>query len=116
MAEICRGARPADDAAGYRALWAKVGAAFAEAFLAADGQLASGTQTAYVLGLHMGLVPAELRAAAAEHLVEAFRLGLAPDHWLRRRRLPAAGAQRHRPHATSPTGCWSRTRPRPGDT
>jgi len=41
--------------------------------VAADGQVASGTQTAYVLGLHMNLVPDDLRAAAAEHLVAAIR-------------------------------------------
>ena len=62
--------RPAD-AAGYRALGAKVGAAFAGAFLSPDGRLAGGTQTAYVMALHMGLIPGELRPAAAGHLVEA---------------------------------------------
>ena len=53
MAEIAEVLGRADDAAGYRALWAKVGAAFGEEFLSADGRLASGTQTAYVLGLHV---------------------------------------------------------------
>jgi alpha-L-rhamnosidase len=73
MAEIADAAGHPDQAAGYRALRAKIGAAFADAFLAADGQLTSGTQTAYVLGLHMQLIPDELRAAAAGHLVGAIR-------------------------------------------
>ncbi len=73
MAEIADATGRPDDAAGYRALWSKVRAAFTEAFVASDGQVASGTQTAYVLGLHMGLIPDELRAPAAEHLVAAIR-------------------------------------------
>ncbi|HET7016350.1 MAG TPA: family 78 glycoside hydrolase catalytic domain [Streptosporangiaceae bacterium] len=73
MGEICEVIGRPDEAAGYRATWAKIRSAFADAFVAADGQLASGTQTAYALGLHMGLVPAELQAAAAGHLVKAIR-------------------------------------------
>ncbi len=73
MAEIADAAGYPDQAAGYRALRAKIGAAFTGAFLTADGRLTSGTQTAYVLGLHMGLIPDELRAAAAGHLVAAIR-------------------------------------------
>ena len=71
MAEIADAVGRPDDAAGYRALRAKIGAAFADAFVSGDGQVASGTQTAYVLGLHMGLIPDELRGAAAGHLVAA---------------------------------------------
>ena len=73
MAEIAEATGRADDAAGYRALWSKVRSAFADAFVAADGQVASGTQTAYVLALHMNLVPDELRAAAADRLVAAIQ-------------------------------------------
>jgi len=71
MAELADAAGHAGEAARYRELRAKIGAAFADAFVGADGQVASGTQTAYVLGLHMGLVPGHLRAAAAGHLVAA---------------------------------------------
>jgi alpha-L-rhamnosidase len=71
MAEIADTAGRPDDAAGYRALRAKIGAAFTGAFVSGDGQVASGTQTAYVLGLHMGLIPDELRGAAAAHLMAA---------------------------------------------
>ena len=73
MAEIAAAAGRPEQAAGYRALRAKIGAAFAEAYLTPDGRIASGTQTAYVLGLHMRLIPDELRDAAAGHLVAAIR-------------------------------------------
>jgi alpha-L-rhamnosidase len=73
MAEIASAIGREDDAAGYRALWSKVRSAFADAFVASDGRVASGTQTAYVLGLHMQLIPEELRADAAGHLVTAIR-------------------------------------------
>jgi alpha-L-rhamnosidase len=73
MAEIAEATGRPDEAAGYRALQAKIRSAFADAFVAADGRLTSGSQTAYVLGLHMDLVPEELREAAAGHLAEAIR-------------------------------------------
>jgi alpha-L-rhamnosidase len=73
MGEMAAAIGRDDDAAGYRALRAKIGAAFADAFVGEDGQIASGTQTAYVLGLHMELIPSELRSAAASHLVAAIR-------------------------------------------
>ena len=71
LAELAAAVGRADDAARYRELRAKISAAFADAFVSGDGQLASGTQTAYVLGLHLDLIPDELRAAAAGHLVKA---------------------------------------------
>ena len=73
MAEIAAAAGQPEDAVGYRALHAKIRTAFADAFMADDGRLTSGTQTAYVLGLHMGLIPDDLRGAAAHHLVAAIR-------------------------------------------
>jgi alpha-L-rhamnosidase len=73
MAEIADAVGRPDEAAGYRALRAKIGSAFADAFVASDGQIASGTQTAYTLGLHMQLIPNDVRAAAASHLVDAIR-------------------------------------------
>jgi alpha-L-rhamnosidase len=73
MAELADAAGRPGEAAGYRELRAKIGSAFADEFVRADGRVTSGTQTAYVLGLHMGLVPGHLRAAAAGHLVEAIR-------------------------------------------
>ena len=73
MAEIADAVGLPDDAVGYRALHAKIRTAFADTFMADDGRLTSGTQTAYVLGLHMGLIPDDLRGAAARYLVAAIR-------------------------------------------
>ena len=98
MADIADAIGRPGEAAGYRALWAKIRSAFADAFVAADGHVASETQTAYVLGLHMNLIPEEWREAAAGHLVGHPPGGLAPDHGFRRRRVHHVGAQRQRPH------------------
>ncbi len=73
MAEIADATGRAGEAAGYRALVAKLRSAFIDAFVAAGGQVTSGTQTAYVLALHMNLIPDDLRAATAEHLAAAIR-------------------------------------------
>jgi alpha-L-rhamnosidase len=43
-------------------------AAFRTAFVTADGVVGNGSQTSYVLALKFGLVPQDLRAAAAAHL------------------------------------------------
>src|SRR5262249_30283993 len=77
MAEIAETLGRPDEAAGYRALWSKIRAAFADAFVSADGAVASGTQTAYVLALHMRLVPDELREAAVGRLAGA----IASEDW-----------------------------------
>lgn len=73
MAELAEATGRGGEAARYRELRAKIGSAFADAFVGADGTVASGSQTAYVLGLQMGLVPARSRTAAAGHLVDAIR-------------------------------------------
>ena len=57
MTEIAEATGRPAEAAGYRALLAKIRSAFTDAFVAADGQVTSGTQTAYVIALHMNLVP-----------------------------------------------------------
>jgi len=71
MAEISTVLDGEDEAAEYRALREKIGAAFADAFVSADGSVASGTQTAYTLALHMDLVPSSLRSSTASHLVSS---------------------------------------------
>ncbi len=73
MAEIAQAAGQPADAARYRATAAKIGAAFAAAYVTADGEVASGTQTAYTLALHAGLVPPGLRRRAAARLADAVR-------------------------------------------
>ena len=71
MAEIAEAIGRADDAANYRGLRAKIRSAFTDAFTSADGQVASGAQTAYALALHMQLMPEDLRERAVGHLVDA---------------------------------------------
>jgi alpha-L-rhamnosidase len=51
----------------------RVGEAFRRAFIARDGRVGSGTQTAQAMALAFDLVPAELRDEAAAHLVSDIR-------------------------------------------
>ena len=71
MAEITDALGQPAKAAEYRALWSKIQSEFADAFLSPDGTIPCGTQTAYALGLHMRLIPEDLRNAAAGHLVKS---------------------------------------------
>lgn len=48
-------------------------AAFRKAFVGSDGTVGNGSQTGYVLALHLGLVGTELRAAAARKLCDDIR-------------------------------------------
>jgi alpha-L-rhamnosidase len=61
--------KPAD-ARRYRARHREIVAAFQRRFLTRDGLLVSGTQTAYVLALRFGLLPAKLRPVAARILAK----------------------------------------------
>jgi alpha-L-rhamnosidase len=58
------------DAARYGQLFEGIKAAFNAAYVFPDGRIEGGTQTAYVLALHVDLLPDDLRAAAAAHLVK----------------------------------------------
>jgi alpha-L-rhamnosidase len=71
MAEIADAIGRPGEAAQYRALTSKLRSSFAGAFVKPDGRVASGSQTAYALALHMQLVSEDLREHAAGHLVEA---------------------------------------------
>lgn len=57
-----------DEAEHWRELHQNIGLAFQKRFVSSDGKLASGTQTAYVLALHFGLVPEPLQVNAAREL------------------------------------------------
>ncbi|MGW0074788.1 alpha-L-rhamnosidase [Streptomyces cellulosae] len=57
------------DPAPYEDLFGRVRDAFRSAYVDAAGRVKGDTQTAYVLALSMGLVPDELRGAAAGRLV-----------------------------------------------
>jgi alpha-L-rhamnosidase len=65
----------ADIAESYQALLRRLRAAFRDAYVLPDGTVRGDTQTGYVLGLRMGLVPDE--AVAAGHLVRV----LERDGW-----------------------------------
>jgi alpha-L-rhamnosidase len=57
------------EAAEYQQLYSEVKAAFIQKFVRPDGTVGNGSQTCYVLALHMKLLPDNLREAAADHLV-----------------------------------------------
>ncbi len=59
-----------DDVAKYSALLKNVKDAFMKEYMTANGRLVSSTQTAYVLALNFDMLPENLRAFAAEKLVE----------------------------------------------
>jgi alpha-L-rhamnosidase len=70
VAEMAAELGESADAARYRQLAADVRAAFNRAYVTEDGRVRGDTQTAYVLALSFGLLPAELREPAADRLVE----------------------------------------------
>ncbi|HEY7414793.1 MAG TPA: family 78 glycoside hydrolase catalytic domain, partial [Ktedonobacteraceae bacterium] len=69
MAEMADVLGYQDDARKYRNLFQGIKEAFTRAYVVSDGHISGDTQTCYVLALHMDLLPDELRAAAARHLV-----------------------------------------------
>lgn len=58
-----------DDAERYQQLFEKIRAAFDKAYVKPDGTVGTGSQTSYVLALHMNLLPEAMRATAATNLV-----------------------------------------------
>jgi alpha-L-rhamnosidase len=73
LSEIARILDRADDERTYAALAANVGDAWRTEFLAGDGTTTPDTQATYARALTFGLVPDELRAAAAARLVALVR-------------------------------------------
>jgi len=73
MSRVARTLGRAEDAARYEALFDTIKVAFMRAYVSDDGRVAGDTQTGYVLALHMDLLPGNLRAAAADHLVAKIR-------------------------------------------
>ena len=97
MARIAEVLGRTEDAARYAELSVHVRDAWQAEYLDAEGRLTPDTQANHVRALAFDLVPAELRPAVAERLVELIRkadthLG----HRLPRHAVPAAGARRHR--------------------
>lgn len=62
-----------DEAIGYRELFEAVRGAFQREYVSADARVKGETQTGYLLALYFDLLPEELRAGAAELLVENIR-------------------------------------------
>ncbi|MBX3735083.1 MAG: family 78 glycoside hydrolase catalytic domain [Candidatus Didemnitutus sp.] len=73
MARLARALGRDTDAARFQAMFEKVRAAFQAEWVRPDGRIAVETQTAYLLALAFDLLPDQLRAAAAEHLVANIR-------------------------------------------
>ncbi len=73
LSRIARELGRAADAERFRLMFEHVRAAFQREWLRADGRLAVETQTAYLLALAFDLLPADVRARAAAHLVENLR-------------------------------------------
>ena len=70
MAEMAEAIGLEHDAGRYRRLHEDVAAAFCAAYVNEDGTIRGDTQAAYVLALHFGLLPVDLRPAAARRLVD----------------------------------------------
>lgn len=69
MAQMAGAIGQTEDVERYEALFENIKAAFVEAYVSSEGRVYGETQTGYVLALYAGLIPGELRAAAAQHLV-----------------------------------------------
>ncbi len=73
-----------DDVQKYSELLRQLKEAFLKEYVTPSGRLVSGTQTAYVLALQFDMLPENLRAQAAERLVEiswTMMIILQPDFW-----------------------------------
>lgn len=68
MIEMAKATCKSEDAEHFAALHDKVSRAFVASFVWPDGTIGNGSQTSYVLALHFGLVPPDLRTAACGHL------------------------------------------------
>jgi len=70
MVRMAREIGQQTDAKRFEAMFKKVSAAFQKEFVREAGRVTVETQTAYLLALAFNLLPENMRARAAEHLVE----------------------------------------------
>ncbi len=70
MAEMAKVIGRRSEAFYYEKLFQNIREAFQREFVLLDGRIKGETQTGYLLALAMDLVPEDLRARSAEHLVE----------------------------------------------
>lgn len=68
VSEMARSLDRNDDAAAYEDLSERIAAAFRDAYVATDGRIAGGTQTAYALAISFDLLTEDQTKAAGEHL------------------------------------------------
>ena len=68
MSEMASAIGKESEAISYRELFENIKTAFNQKYVMADGSLTIDSQTAYVLALHMGLLPENLRPAAGKIL------------------------------------------------
>ena len=68
VAKSCAVLGHSEDAAKYEQLFQKIKAAFMKRYVAVDGHVKGGSQTAYLLTLKFDLLPDDLRAKAAQYL------------------------------------------------
>ena len=73
MAEMARATDRHEAAARYDALHRRIAEAFVTAYVADDGTIRSGTQTAYLMALRFDLLPDNLIPLAVDHLVADIR-------------------------------------------
>ena len=70
MSQMSHATGREDDAKRYAELYQNIRAAFQKEYVKENGEVGPGTQTAYVLALHMKLVPDSLRATVLGNLVK----------------------------------------------
>ena len=70
LARSCAAVGRSDDARKYEQLFQDIKAAFIKRYVSADGRIHGNTQSAYAMALRFDLVPDNLRAAAAQYLVD----------------------------------------------
>ena len=71
MSEMAQATGKQADAAKYTELYDNINQAFQKAYVKEDGTIGAGTQTGYVLALHVGLYPKALEAKLVDNLVAA---------------------------------------------
>lgn len=77
MEEMARATGREEQATAYQDLFQRIRAAFQNKFITPDRRLAGNTQTAYVLALRLGLLPADMEPLAIDYLAQdlAYRGG-----------------------------------------
>lgn len=70
LASMARALGKAGDAKGYDTLAQKIEAAYIEKFIDGKGKIGTGSQANQAIGLHTGIVPAELREEALANLMQ----------------------------------------------